>query len=624
MKKLFLVLGSTSILITSAIALSSCSTADKTTDFKSQYNLFNSDLVNSVNVSKNLAHSINDNLIGNIYTIPENLQPGITYSFSYSPSEDGKELKLSVQLYDYQGLPIEFSNTSNEKEITIIKGFRELTNSEQNSINLQYTKFQSLQLNGQDDILPSMIEKFDEIDGSSSYIKDPTFKYNFVLVANETNGELSVQLNLTSHDDYPLNPNIQSLKNTKIVQYMTFSKYQEEIDSLYKGSNEIINVDLSNEKFSSINKLASSITNFDDFVVFYKFLKTIDDEINIPTFLTDPSSFKYRPDIKISSNDSNRSVYITIEFYDRKTNNLLIPSTSINRVKQISNFKLTSKELLKATMDAYSKYANFMAIGDYIFKLPSEAIVNPPILSEMFDISQSYLEEFSITVDNFPETNKRIISDTTSTFNFKPSWNYLSHSDKSGLIIYSISLMIEIDGDWLPIKPPSKMNLNNGNPSFTEAKNENNFSAIGFLNNDQKTVNNLYIKINEKINNLETLIIEDDNFLIINDPENFYNLDFEILWSSLYKPNTVDPDFDPLGIEINNEFRIKYSFLNRNNTQDKYDVTLSTIDGKIYRWVKIKATVISAFSDYEYEFLTENPNPPTFEFNFAISQDKEN
>ncbi|MGL5732595.1 MAG: hypothetical protein ACRCXE_00780 [Metamycoplasmataceae bacterium] len=623
MKKLFFVLGFTPVIVTPVIAISSCSTTSEKTDFKKQYDLFSSDLINDINVSKNLAHSIDDNLIGNIYTIPENLDPGITYSFSYQPSEDGKELLLSVQLYDYQGKPVEYSSSASEKDIATITGFRELTTAEQNDINYQYTKFQALQLNGVSDILPSTIRSFLEIDGSSTYVQDPNYKYNFVLVANEISGELSVQLNLSSLEDYPLNPSVKALKHSKTVQYMTFSKYQEEIDSLYRGSNEIVNVNLNDEKFSSINKLASSITNLDEFVAFYTFLKTLDDKINIPAFLTDPSTFKYRPDVKVSSNDSNKSVYITIDFYDRITSNLLSPSTSINRVKQISNFKEVSKELLKATIEAYDKYSNFRAIDDFIFKLPSEAMINPPVISEMFDIPQRYLEEFSITVDDFPEPETRWTSrNAKSTFKFKPTWNHLSLDDNSGLMTYSISLMVEIDGVWLPIKPPSKMNINNGRPSFTDAKNDNQFSANGFLNNDQRTANNLYIEINDKIRALENLVIVEDNFLIVNNPDNFYDLDFEVLWSSLYTPNTTNPTHDPLGIEINNDFRIKYSFLNNSNNDDKYDVTISTIGDKIYRWVKIKATVVSAFSDFEYEFLTNNPTPPTFEFNFAISIDK--
>ncbi|MGL5617924.1 MAG: hypothetical protein ACRCWU_02625 [Metamycoplasmataceae bacterium] len=626
MKKLFFALRFTPVFLMPAIVLSSCSASSEKTDFKVQYDLFTANLVNDINVSKNLAHSINDNLIGNIYTIPKNLNPGITYSFSYSPSEDGKELKLSVQLYDYQGVPVKYSSTSSEKDIVLITGFRELTAVEQNDINYQYTKFQTLQLNGNDNVLPSAIRNFLKIDGSSSYKQDPNYKYNFVLVANEISGELEVQLNLTSLNDYPLNPSVKILKHPKIVQYMVFSKYQEEIDSLYRGSNEIVNVNLSEEKFSSINnKFASSITNLEEFVYFYTSLKIYDDKINIPTFLTNPSTFKYRPDIKVSSNDSNRSVYVTIDFYDKITSNLLSPSSSINRVKQISNFRETSKELLKATIEAYGKYSNFRAIDDFIFKLPSETMINPPIISQMFDIPQRYLEEFLIKVDNFPETYKGLSRNatSTSTFKFKPKWNFLSLDDNSGLIIYSISLEVEVKTygiySWLSIKPPSKMNINNGKPSFMDAKDENQFSANGFLNNDLRITNDLYIEINKKIIALENLIITDDKFLIINNPDNFYNLDFEVLWSSLY---TTNPTHDPLGIAINNDFRIKYSFLNNSNNNDKYDITISTIGSKIYRWVKIKATVVSAFSDFEYKFLTENPNPPTFEFNFAVSIDK--
>ncbi|MGL4252054.1 MAG: hypothetical protein ACRCRQ_00675 [Metamycoplasmataceae bacterium] len=622
MKKLFFILRFTPIALTPLIALSSCSTSSDRTNFKEQYDLFTPDLVNDMNVSKNLAHSIDDDLIGNIYTIPKSLHPGVTYYFSYFPSEDGKELKLLVQLYDYQGIPISYSNNSSEKDIVTITGFKELTISEQNDINDQYTKFQTLQLNGNVDVLPSTIRSFLEIDGSSSYIQDPKYKYNFSLVPDEISGALSIQLNLTSLDDYPLNPSIKSLKDPKTVQYQTFSKYQEEIDSLYRGENEIVNVDLNNAKFSSIDQLASSITNLEEFVAFYTRLKTLDTEINVPSFLINPDAFKYRPDIKVASNDSNRNVYVTIDFYDRNTNNLLSPSSNINRIKQISNFKETTKELLKATIEAYDKYSNFQALNDFKFKLPSEAIINPPVISEMFDIPPKYLTEFSITVDNFQESTRGLFRNTKSTFNFRPTWSILSHDDDSGLIIYSISLMVEIDGEWFEIKPPSRMNVNNGRPTFTDSKDENQFSANGFLTNDQRTVNDLYLEINDKIMALENLIIFEDNFLIINNPDNFYNLDFEVLWSSLYTPTTTDPTHDPLGIPINSKFRIKYSFLNNSNNNDKYDVTLSTIGNKIYRWVKIKATVVSPFSDFEYEFLNNDPNPPTFEFNFAVSMDK--
>ncbi|MGL5205829.1 MAG: hypothetical protein ACRC7B_02890 [Metamycoplasmataceae bacterium] len=633
MKKLFLALGFTPVLLTPLIALSSCSTSSEKTNFKEQYDLFTSNLVNHINVSKNLANSIDDNLIGNIYTIPKTLHPGVTYSFSYLPSEDGKQLKLSVQLYDYQGIPVNYSSSSNEKDIVTITGFRELTSSEQSDINYQYTEFQALQLNGNIDILPSVIKEFSSIEGSSSYIPNPNYKYNFALVADDISGKLSVQLNLTSLDDYPLNPSDKNLKNPKIVQYQTFSTYQEEIDSLYRGENEIINVNLNDVKFSSVNnKLASSITNLEEFIIFYEELKKIDDKINIPSFLTNPDAFKYRPDIKISSNDSNRAVYITIDFYDKSTSNLLTPSPNINRTKQISNFKETRKELLKATIEAYAKYSSYRAINDFRFKLPSEAIINPLPIYEMFDIPEADLREFSITVDDFPESNRRLFRNVKSTFNFKPSINQVplvDDNDNSGLITYSISLEVLIDGIWLPIKPPSKMNIHNGRPSFTDTKDNNQFSANGFLNNDQRIVNNLYIEINNKIIDplgpFENLILIDDNFLVVPNPENFYTLDFEVLWASLYTQEILPPKppqfYDPLKIPINNDFRIKYSFLSNSNN-DEYDVKTSTIGNKIYRWVKIKATVVSAFSDFEYEFLTDNPTPPTFEFNFAVSMDK--
>lgn len=631
MKKSFFILGLTSILVTPIIALSSCSTSNKTTDFQSQYNLFTPNLINQENVSKNLAFSVDNNIIGNIYSIPQNLQPEISYSFRYLPSEDGKQLTLFVQLFDYKGEPVKYSNESSEKEIAVIEGFRELTTSEQDDINLQYSKFQELLLSANPNILPSSISDFSEIDGSLGYpTNNPKYKYNFELIPNDITGKLSIKLNLAAHNGYPLNPGNQDLKNPKTLQFMTFESYQVKIDGLYTGANEIMNINLSDEKYKKINRFASSISNVDDLIAFYTELQTFDPSINIPSFLTNPGSFGYFPDIKINSSDFNRSLTITIDFYDRKTGSLLNPSSNVNKTKRISNFKKPSNELLKATINAYNKYSNFKANVAYKFQLPSEIIVEnppvPPVLSDIFDISPIYLKEFPITVDNYPTTKSffNLFETTTTTFRFRPKFTHLVNDDVGGTMTYSVSLEVEIDpGVWLPINPPSSLNETSEKPSFSETKKFNNFSVSGFLSKELRAANDLYTQIGEKINSLELLIDNEDKFLIA-PPGNFdfYDVDFESLWSSLYTTTIPNPT-DPLGIKIPSDFSINYSFIKSSSSQENYDISLSTIGNKIYKWVKVKATVRSAFSDFEYEFLTPpDANPPTFEFNFAISIDK--
>jgi hypothetical protein len=98
-----------------------------------------------------------------------------------------------------------------------------------------------------------------------------------------------------------------------------------------------------------------------------------------------------------------------------------------------------------------------------------------------------------------------------------------------------------------------------------------------------------------------------------NDSE-FNNVDFNALWLNLY--TGVDGRTDPLGIESNVNFKIKYVFSTHVNTSVSGSTT--------YRWVSVKASVNSVFTDYEYDFLNvNNLSPiPNFEFNFGISFDQ--
>lgn len=629
MKKSLFILGSVSALIAPIAIISSCSTPNKMTDFKSQYDLFTPSLINYENVSKNLAFSIDNSLIGNIYSIPEKLDPGINYSFKFVPSEDGKTLILYVQLYNYEGQPVTYSETSNEKEIAVISGFKELTVAEQEDINFQYSNFEKLILTGDINILPSSIKNFSEIKGSDLYVEYPKYKYNYEFSPNNTTGKLSIKLQLTSLDGYPLNPSLTLSKNIKEVQFMDSKSYQIEIDNLYKDQNEIMSVNLKDAEYSTVNLFASSITSVDDLWKFYTHLKTLNPKINVPIFLTQIDTFKYYPDIKISSNDSSKNLTIIINFYDRNTGSLLVPSQNINKIKYISNFKEPTNELLKATMDAYKKYDNFQAQKLFELQLPSEVIPDPKILPTLSNISNipiEYLAEFTITVDKYPTPVVPFtLGTTTETFSFRPTITHLKNDDSAGSISFLISLEVKIGTVWFPIKPPAKVNLNDGKPSFTESISNNVFYISGFLTSEQRAVNNLYLQLDNKIKLLTELIVGENKFInvdLVNSPLDFYNVNFEALWSSLYTPNE-QPTHDPLGIPIDNNFRINYTFVKTNGIEGNYnDVSLSTIGTKIYRWVKVKAVVCSAYSGYEYEYLTNDPNPPTFEFNFAVSINK--
>ncbi|MDK2820032.1 MAG: hypothetical protein KFW07_04300 [Mycoplasmataceae bacterium] len=597
------------IITLPTVVFSSCGTTSQKT-YQDQYNLFTPELVINDNVGKNLAFSIDNVLIKNIYKAPEKLATGITYFFSFEPSNDGGSLKLFVQLFDYSGDLIPYSESSNKKEIMIITGFKKLTIAEQESIDKQYKDLLILNLIGDASTLPSSIKSFEDIKGYDKYIKEPKYNYHFELIPNDVKGTLEISLTLTSSlNNYPLRQNIFIEKENKIVSnYKTTHSLQNEIDNIYK---EIINIDIKDYPLTTKVPLASSVYDAVSLVNFYNKINTENplNQIPIPDFLISTTAEKYTMDLTVDSFDSEGRVSLNFNFFDKKTGNLLTPSSSVSRSKFINNFQKPSLELLKATMDAYNLYSNISSNELYKNKLPS--LVDKTLSIGVFsNISERLTKEFTVVVNNF------LTPSSSETFNFLPTITRIYDNDEDGIILFSVSLEVKINGINFLIKPPSSINESNPiKPTFSKSKNINNFNVNNFLTTELNDVNKTYEEINAAIKALAMQTIVGPSITT----NNSNSINFSIMWNDLYVL-----DKDPLGLFIENPFNktleIKYEFIKKNPNDNLYEVFTSVVDGKIYKWVNIKASVFSRNnSNYEYDFLNINGIlNPSFEFKLAV------
>ncbi len=614
MKKSLFFIGSIPLISLPIIAVSSCSTTTSETDFQSQYDLFTPDLVKQEQVSQNLLLSIDNSNVGNIYSTPTNLFPEIDFSFSFDKDEKENSLILYVQIYDYQGQVIQYSEQTEKKEITKITNFQKLPEIEQREIDAQYSNFNSLILTGNPETLPSSIKNFRDIAGSDVY-QENLVKYNYYFEFTPSNieGNLGISLKLTTKSGYPLRPT-QTIISTskKITGFMSEKIYQENIDGLYKGVNEIKSINLNDPNFVTIKDkyFASGITDTAGLVALYKELQPLQEGINIPCFLEHKPDCDCKFDAKIflESFDYNQRLDITINFYDKVSKELVNPSSGISRSRNISGFLKPSNEMLKATMDAYDKYNQFRAKEEFWTTLPSvhAGVTN---ISEISNIDAKYITEFSVSVDSYP--TEEVPESTLQTFNFRPQPFVLKTNDATGLISSEVTLEVKIgtgpEAKWIKIKPPSTVRESDGKPIFGKSKSETNFYITGFLTTQLKNVNDLYEKLNNKI------VVS--NNLVLTKAKNsseFENVDFPALWLNLYTET-----LDPLGIEIINDiFKIKYTISD--------NISASVSGNKLYKWVSVQASVNSIFTEYEYEFLNiNNLNPkPNFKFDFVIELDR--
>ena len=608
MKKSLFFIGLIPLVSLPIIALSSCSTTEEEVNLHSQYDLFSPNLVKQDRVSENLVLSIDQNNIGDIYSTPENLLSEITFNFSFDKNEKTNSLILYVQIYNYLGEIIKFSTDSDKKMITTIENFHELSVAQQANIDLQYSNFMSLSLTGTSTTLPSYINSFKSIAGSDVFVEDKKYKYNFEFTPNNTQGKVVVNLNLTSDIGYPLKP-FGSIAFTKeVTGFMTKDTYQENVDNLYKGTNEIANIDLSKPEFASVQGkyFASGISNTEELVAFYKILK-----INIPCFLEHKPVCEctFDSEVIIASLDSSATVSLTINFYDKVTKEMVKPSSDISKYKKISGFTKTSNELLKATMDAYDKYKQFRAKEIFQKTLPSQHqdVTDISLISE----DPINVGEFTVEVDIFALKGTRAVP-LKKTFTFRPQPFILQASDDGGMISSQVVLEVKIENgseiNWIKIKPPKSFE-NDDKIIFGHALHKVDFYITGFLTTLNKEANDMYETLNNQIVASNNLVMA----VAANDSE-FNNVDFNALWLNLY--TGVDGRTDPLGIESNVNFKIKYVFSTHVNTSVSGSTT--------YRWVSVKASVNSVFTDYEYDFLNvNNLSPiPNFEFNFGISFDQ--
>lgn len=597
------------------IVFSSCGSSSRVT-YRDQYNLFTPQLVINDNVGENLALSIDNVLIKNIYKAPDNLATGISYFFSFEPSNDGGSLKLFVQLFDYSGNLIPYSESSNRKEIVTITGFKKLTLPEQENIDKQYNDLVKLVLTGDDKKLPSSITSTEEIIGFDKYYKDPKYDYHFELIPNDKKGELIVSLTLTSSlNDYPLRQNSFIDKNDNIVSnYRTFQNLQNEIDDLYK---QIVNVDIKNYTLAN-PPLSSSVYDANSLVSFYEKMnvENPDKPILIPDFLR-PSAARnltYTMDLIVDSFDIEGRVSLNFNFFDKKTGNLLTPSPLIPKSKSINGFQKPSSELLKATMDAYGLFSNFASNEIYKNKLPT-LIDKTLSIDKISKIPEKLTKEFTVEVDNFTTAGLK------ETFTFLPSIVRIHDNDKEGTILFSVSLEVKIGLTNFLIKPPSSINTSNPiKPTFSKSKIINNFNLYNFLTTELNNVNTTYEEIDKAIKTKDQRTIFGPNQEIVNSN----SINFSIIWDSLFTvgkdPSGEPINRDPLGLPVNNILEIKYEFTKSNPIDNSYEIFTSVVNGVIYKWVNIKASVVSPkHSDFEYEFLNVNGIlNPSFEFKLAV------
>jgi hypothetical protein len=454
MKKSLLFVGSIPLVSLPIIVISSCSTTGERVDLHGQYNLFTPELVKQEQVSKNLLLSINTSNVSNIYSTPKNLLSEIDFVFSFDVNKEANSLILYVQIYDYKGEIVKFSSESDKKEITTIENFDHLPSAEQAYIDDQYSKFMSLSLEGNLTLLPSNINGFESIKGSEAFKptpdEDKKYNFNYELLPSNEKGEIKINFSLTSKNGYPLNP-FESIGFTKnVIGFMTSKTYQDNVDNMYTGANEISSINLEDVKFASVKGkyLASSITTVKELVAFYKILQPLDPDkkINIPCFLEPKPECEclFDSEIDIESYDSYGKIELTIKFYDKITKEQVLPTSGngISRLKNISGFVKPSKELLKASIDAYAVFEEgFKAKSNKT--LPSQNIGVTDI-STISNIDIKYMGEFDIMVEKYPADPKKQTAPVMETFTFRMMPLSLQALDGEGVISSKVILEVKM------------------------------------------------------------------------------------------------------------------------------------------------------------------------------------
>ena len=554
MKKNLFSLGLIPFFVFPIIITSSCSNTTKEVGLESQYDLFTNDLVIQQNVEKNLALSIDNNLIGNIYSIPTNLQPGINYSFGFKV--DKNELELSVKLYSNDGTIILHNDQKNGKIIGIITGFHDISPDQQSIIDSKFKEFQDLLLPVTKKMLPSSIdleylglEKFPAITNTTN---------SFSLIADDDKGNLSVSLSIFSKTGYPLKP-VSGLHVTKVVKWMTLLELNSHIDSLYIGLS-----------IKPIFPLISAPI-FASSVINETKLQKVFLENGVP-YPEAPALYTLTP--VIESNDSRAEVNITFNLTN-KQGILMVPSETSNKCR-ITNFKSSPDGLLKATNEAYNHFRN---------SIPADPIgdIYPPtgvLPSIEFGVFTSSNYTFQCVLS--PPTELKIYT--------------------NGYVKYGMTLKVSIGGELFDINPSISTSINPDSPSYSTTIEDLSFYWTGFLTEYQDNANDKYQELNDLPKHELTYEPEVD----ISD-----DINFEELWLSLFE-RPKEEIIDPFGIRWNNGLKTNYVFSKSDGTN--YDVH-SSIEGLyIYKTVKMKVSIHSLFTNYEYP-SKENLN---LEFKFSV------
>lgn len=636
MKKLLITLSS--ILITSVPILlsTSCSaSASNKINFNDQYDLFTEDLLIQEEVSKNLysAILIDVNLIKNIYISPT-LAPNISFIFSVEKTSDNNSLKLFVEIYDEKNNLINYSTESKKKEITIISGFRELSSEEQLIITDVETKFSDLKFKPIANSLPSFINDIKMVT-SDKFIENNNYNYDWIFHSDDEKGELLISLILKDKNNYPL----LKVESKPITGFGTTITYQKIIDDMYKEMPD--DIDLSNELYVAAKKqFASSIVDNSELNELYEYLNTLnipdDKKLTIPKYIQEPGVIPgFYVKISLESYDKTGRLTIFIDIYNTETGELLVPTKSSSKSRNINYFKkaeeevdgkkVDNNELLKAIMIAYDKFSvhqlndlneydvNFIKLLPTLSKYDVQKYIDSVILSlPEGDISTG---SFNIVVDKFIITEPKIVEPTTKkTFTFRVKINpSSSFNDEDGSINTKINIEYKEGDEWFLVRPSSRVSLNdNGSPSFSKTKQINELVISGFLTNKLSHANELYEYINKCINS---------KIFISSVPYNeFDKTNFDSIWKSM-----STNDADQLGIifkKIENYFSIKYEFAKDPLNDLEYKI-IETIapDGSRVKTVSIKVIVCSFTNpEFEFEFLNlNNLDPvPSFEFDFSI------
>ena len=567
MKKNFIYLGLIPIFTIPIIITSSCSNEVKETDYQSQYDLFTKDSIIEENLKDNLALSIDDNLIGNIYSIPT-LQPGINYSFSYKVID--KKLHLSIKLYDRENSPISYEDIDGVKKhekIIVIDGFGEIPLHEQALLDSKYTAFKDLKIAPTPDSneLPSSINLNDlqQWISKDNFPPVPGTENNFSLLSNDITGVLEISF-LIFQEGYPLKRD--SYSGSKKIQYKTSSEIDASNNLLYKNAN-IPN----NQKINKVNfpGYASSTANME--------LSEFFTASGIPAPKEAPSGYKFKNIIE--SNDTKGTMNITFNLYNITTG-LLVPTTE-NKHTSISGFEESNPKLSKATNDAFNHYKKeLLKVKPINLYPPFDKPKNPTFDLAVFD---GYNFQYTLDADiDF------------SLF-------------KNGYIKYNGKLEVKReDGTWHSINPSTSTN-----DVYSSTIKDLSINWTGFLTEIEYLANLKYTKISEKVKALVGNSILSNAILA---DGIFGNIDFDELWSKEYEI-IEDVVTDPLGIVWNdNGLKVDYNFAKSDGKN--YDVFSSVKGGITYKWVKVKASVASVDTNYEYSA----PTNLELEFKFVVSQ----